>query len=133
MDQARIQSFFESTKKKNATDNHLEGDSEPVTNDPEKLIKEQEKLKKRVTSLIKKQKLKQVRGIVKGHVDLKPWGQDALVKVCDVCRHKCGSQSSLSLLFCCCNCWSVLIFVAFPGWLQVDSIVNGNSLYTTSC
>ncbi|KAH9707793.1 DNA-directed RNA polymerase [Citrus sinensis] len=79
--EARIRSFFESTKKKNATDNNLEGDSEPVTNDPEKLIKEQDKLKKRVTSLIKKQKLRQVRGIVKGHVDLKPWGQDALVKV----------------------------------------------------
>lgn len=79
--EARIQSFFKSTKKKNATDNNLEGDSEPLTNDPEKLIKEQEKLKKRVTSLIKKQKLQQVRGIVKGHVDSKPWGQDALVKV----------------------------------------------------
>lgn len=86
MDQARIQSFFESTKKKNVTDNNLEDDSVPVTNAPEKLRNEQEKLKKRVTSLIKMQKLKQVRGIVKGLVDLKPWGQDAHVKVCDVYR-----------------------------------------------
>ncbi|KAL5826186.1 hypothetical protein ACOSQ4_017983 [Xanthoceras sorbifolium] len=72
--EARIHRFFENTKKKkkNLTDEKLEDTSDP---------KEQEKLRKRVTNLIKKQKLQQVRGIVKGHDDSKPWGQEAHVKV----------------------------------------------------
>lgn len=50
----------------------------------EKSVKDQEKLRKKVTSLIKKQKLRQVRSIVKGHDDSKPWGQDAQAKVCEL-------------------------------------------------
>lgn len=36
-----------------------------------------------MTSLIKKQKGQQVREIVKGQDDSKPWGQDNQVKVCN--------------------------------------------------
>ncbi|KAK3222754.1 hypothetical protein Dsin_009779 [Dipteronia sinensis] len=71
--EARIHRFLESTKKKkNLTDEKLEGATDP---------KEQEKLRKKVTNLIKKQKLQQVRGILKGQDDSKPWGQEAHVKV----------------------------------------------------
>ncbi|KAK2635967.1 hypothetical protein Ddye_030759 [Dipteronia dyeriana] len=71
--EARIHRFLESTKKKkNLTDDKLEGASDP---------KEQEKLRKKVTNLIKKQKLQQVRGILKGQDDSKPWGQEAHVKI----------------------------------------------------
>ncbi|KAK6255852.1 hypothetical protein SCA6_017157 [Theobroma cacao] len=44
-------------------------------------IKEQEKLRKKVTDLIKKQKLPAGWQIVKGQDDTKPWGQDAKAKV----------------------------------------------------
>ncbi|TXG56708.1 hypothetical protein EZV62_018021 [Acer yangbiense] len=71
--EARIHRFLESTKKKkNLTDEKLEGASDP---------KEQENLRKKVTNLIKKQKLQQVKGILKGRDDSKPWGQEAHVKV----------------------------------------------------
>ena len=44
--------------------------------------KAQERLRKKVTNLMKKQKVHQVREIVKFHDDSKPWGQDNQVKVC---------------------------------------------------
>lgn len=47
-------------------------------------MKDPEKLRKKVAELIKKQKVKQVRGIVKEQDDLKPWSQEAHVKVCDI-------------------------------------------------
>ncbi|KAK4842452.1 hypothetical protein QYF36_021929 [Acer negundo] len=78
--EARIHRFLESTKKKkNLTNEKLEGTDEKLegASDP----KEQEKLRKKVTNLIKKQKLQQVRGILKGRDDSKPWGQEAHVKV----------------------------------------------------
>lgn len=57
-------------------------DKDGENNDkPDSLIKEQEKLRKKVTNLIKKQKLPAVRQIVKGADDSKPWGQDAKAKV----------------------------------------------------
>ncbi|KAK6921852.1 DNA-directed RNA polymerase, phage-type [Dillenia turbinata] len=70
--EARIYRFLEKTKKTPA--NKKEGESVPVE-------KEQEKLRKKVTALMKKQKLQQVREIVKVQDDSKPWGQDAQVKV----------------------------------------------------
>lgn len=101
VDQVRIHSFLEKTKKKkNVTDNKLEDISETATEELEKLRKEQEKLRKKVTNLIKKQKLQQVKGIVKGQDDSKPWGQEAHVKVCDVCSCKCRRLFCLLLLFC---------------------------------
>ncbi|KAJ6290528.1 hypothetical protein OIU78_026299, partial [Salix suchowensis] len=44
-------------------------------------MKEQENLRKKVTDLIKKQKLPAVRKIVKGKDDSKPWNTDARAKV----------------------------------------------------
>lgn len=89
MYQVRIHRFLEKTKKKkNTTDKKAEADSVPVTIEQEKLADEQEKLRKKVNKLIKRQKMQQVRGIVKEQEDLKPWGQEAHVKVCDVYRFK---------------------------------------------
>lgn len=49
---------------------------------PGDIMKERERLRKKVKILMKKQKLQQVRKIVKQQDDEKPWGQDNLVKVC---------------------------------------------------
>lgn len=73
MEQARIHKFLEKTKRKNAF-NKTQGETEPAA-------KEQEKLRKKVTYLLKKQKLQQVKGIVKEQDDSKPWGQEAQLKV----------------------------------------------------
>ncbi|XVE85675.1 hypothetical protein DITRI_Ditri17bG0109800 [Diplodiscus trichospermus] len=79
--EARIQKFLDKTKKKNTTDKKPDAESEPVANEQENLVKDQEKLRRRVTQLMKKQKVHQVREIVKGHDTSKPWGQEAHVKV----------------------------------------------------
>lgn len=79
--QVRIHKFFEKTKKKNVNEKNTEAEADPVAEEQEKLAKEQDKLRKKVTKLMKKQKLQQVRMIVKEQDDLKPWGQDAHVKV----------------------------------------------------
>ncbi|GAB4840181.1 DNA-directed RNA polymerase 1B, mitochondrial [Ancistrocladus abbreviatus] len=71
--EARIHKFLEKTRRKNATNSRPEGGGDEA--------KAQEKLRKKVTNLMKKQKVHQVREIVKGHDDSKPWGQDAQVKV----------------------------------------------------
>ncbi|XWS34241.1 hypothetical protein CRYUN_Cryun21dG0023500 [Craigia yunnanensis] len=79
--EARIQKFLDKTKKKNTTDKAPDAESEPVIIEQEKLAKDQEKLRRKVTLLMKKQKVQQVREIVKGHDTSKPWGQEAHVKV----------------------------------------------------
>lgn len=77
MCQVRIQRFLEKTRKKKVgKDNEDEGDLNTR-------IKEQ-KLNKKVTDLMKKQKLRAVRQIVERQDDLKSWGQDAKAKVCIV-------------------------------------------------
>lgn len=77
MCQVRIQRFLEKTRKKKlGKDKEDEGYEDTM-------IKEQ-KLKKKVTDLMKKQKLRAVRQIVKRQDDLKSWGQDARAKVCIV-------------------------------------------------
>ncbi|MBA0563332.1 hypothetical protein Golob_008314, partial [Gossypium lobatum] len=81
VDQARIQKFLEKTKKKNTTDKKSVTESEPETTEQGKLAKNEEKLRKKVTQLMKKQKVHQVREIVKGRDTSKPWGQEAHVKV----------------------------------------------------
>ncbi|KAK8694366.1 hypothetical protein V6N13_071920 [Hibiscus sabdariffa] len=74
--EVRIHNFLEKTKKKKAAK-----EDEDEGNESGAVIKEQEKLRKKVTNLIKKQKLPAVRQIVKGQDDTKPWGQDAKAKV----------------------------------------------------
>ncbi|XVF20882.1 hypothetical protein REPUB_Repub12eG0041700 [Reevesia pubescens] len=73
-----IHKFLEKTKKKRVDkENEDEGEGE----ESDAGNKEQERLRKKVTNLIKKQKLAAVRQIVKGQDDTKPWGQDAKAKV----------------------------------------------------
>lgn len=81
--EARIQRFLEKTKKKkkNTENKEPEGGSEPGTSEQDQVEKRETKLRKKVTHLMKKQKVQQVRLIVKGHDDSKPWGQETQVKV----------------------------------------------------
>ncbi|KAB2057464.1 hypothetical protein ES319_A11G170900v1 [Gossypium barbadense] len=72
----RIRNFLENTRKKKVDKEDEDGGSESNA-----AIKEQERLRKKVTNLIKKQKLPAVRQIVKGQDNTKPWGQDAKAKV----------------------------------------------------
>ncbi|XP_058115108.1 DNA-directed RNA polymerase 2, chloroplastic/mitochondrial-like isoform X2 [Magnolia sinica] len=72
--EVRIHRFLEKNKKKHNKEKSNGGEPDPVA-------KEQEILTKRVTNLIKKQKLRQVRKIVKGQDDSKGWGQEAQAKV----------------------------------------------------
>lgn len=74
IDQARIHKFLEISKRKNSLNRSC--DEEP---DPE--AKEQERLRKKVQLLVKKQKVHQVRRIVSRQDNLKSWGQDAQIKV----------------------------------------------------
>ncbi|XP_068654084.1 DNA-directed RNA polymerase 1B, mitochondrial-like [Aristolochia californica] len=72
--EARIHRFLEKTKKKNDKEQKDKEELDPA-------LKEQEFLRKKVTSLIKKQKHVQVKQIVKGLDTSKPWGQEAQAKV----------------------------------------------------
>ncbi|XP_022993982.1 DNA-directed RNA polymerase 2, chloroplastic/mitochondrial-like [Cucurbita maxima] len=73
--EVRIHRFLEKMKKK-------KHDKDNENNDkPDSQLKEQERLRKKVTNLIKMQKLPAVRHIVKGADDSKPWGPDAKAKV----------------------------------------------------
>lgn len=76
MNQVRIHRFLEKTRKKTDKDNK----NEDVKGDTS--AKAQEFLRKKVTNLMKKQKVHQVRKIIKGQDDSRPWGQDAQAKVC---------------------------------------------------
>ncbi|KAG9439655.1 hypothetical protein H6P81_019820 [Aristolochia fimbriata] len=72
--EARIHRFLEKTKKKN--DKEKKDKEEPQPD-----LKQQEFLRNKVTSLIKKQKHVQAKLIVKGLDPAKPWGQEAQAKV----------------------------------------------------
>ncbi|KAI3452943.1 hypothetical protein Pfo_009606 [Paulownia fortunei] len=72
--EVRIHNFLENSKRKDALNRTSEEEPDPAE-------KEQERLRKKVTILMKKQKLQQVRKIVRQQDDVKPWGQDAQVKV----------------------------------------------------
>ncbi|KAK3019132.1 hypothetical protein RJ639_002863 [Escallonia herrerae] len=74
--EVRIHNFLEKTKNKKI-DKHMksEGDASDV------VTQEKDKLRKRVTNLMKKQKLREVRCIVNGQNDTKPWKPDARAKV----------------------------------------------------
>ncbi|KAJ4851618.1 hypothetical protein Tsubulata_047192 [Turnera subulata] len=78
--EARIHRFLEKTKKrKNSKDVKPEAESDTTSNEHENAAKEQEKLRKKVTNLMKKQKIREVRNVVKNQDDLQPWGQEAHV------------------------------------------------------
>ncbi|KAI5678798.1 hypothetical protein M9H77_09748 [Catharanthus roseus] len=72
--EVRIHKFLERTKRKNSMNRRSEEEIQPV-------VQDQDKLRKKVNVLMKKQKLQQVRKIVKQYDDAKPWGQDNQVKV----------------------------------------------------
>ncbi|XP_022728125.1 DNA-directed RNA polymerase 2B, chloroplastic/mitochondrial-like isoform X2 [Durio zibethinus] len=74
--EVRIHKFLEKTKKKKVDKKNEDEDDES-----DAAIKVQERLRKKVTNLIKKQKLPAVRQIVEGQDDTKPWNQDAKAKV----------------------------------------------------
>ncbi|CAH1431236.1 unnamed protein product [Lactuca virosa] len=74
--EARIHRFMEKSKRKASLNESPDDDSETVNNE-----QQLQKLRKKVTNLVKKKKLQQVRHIVKQQDQLKPWGQDAQVKV----------------------------------------------------
>ncbi|XP_043692088.1 DNA-directed RNA polymerase 2, chloroplastic/mitochondrial-like isoform X2 [Telopea speciosissima] len=81
--EVRIHKFLEKTKRKTDKDKkHQERESDPVVIEEERLRNiEQERLRKKVNNLMKKQKLQQLRHVLKGQDDSKPWGQDAQAKV----------------------------------------------------
>lgn len=128
MCQVRILRFLEKTKKKSIATKKPKAESDTVTNEHENLMNEQEqeqltkeqeqekltkeqRLRKKVTKLLKMKKLQQVKEIVKEQDGLKPWNQEAHVKVCDDERLK----STLSRYDFC-----YLILVLLLARLAVD-------------
>lgn len=76
MNQVRIHKFLEKTKKKTVKVEANEGGESADS------VKEHDILRKKVTNLLKKQKLRQVKQIIKGNDDVKPWSQAVRAKVC---------------------------------------------------
>ncbi|XP_031388098.1 DNA-directed RNA polymerase 1B, mitochondrial isoform X2 [Punica granatum] len=77
-----LHKFLEKTKKKSSKSKTADPSDSQSTEDQSLTVsKHQEKLRKRVTQLMKKQRVKQVKGIVKAIDDSKPWGQENHVKV----------------------------------------------------
>lgn len=78
--EVKIQSFLKKTKKKKVKegDEDRGDETKAASQEQEKL---QEKLRHKVTDLLKKRKLPAVQKLVKGQDDLKPWGQEAKAKV----------------------------------------------------
>lgn len=76
IEQIRIHKFLKRTKKKKANqDGITEDDITPA------VTQKEDKLRKTVTNLMKKQKLRAVQQIVKTQDDSRPWCQDAKAKV----------------------------------------------------
>ncbi|XP_066377917.1 DNA-directed RNA polymerase 1B, mitochondrial-like isoform X2 [Miscanthus floridulus] len=73
--EVRINRFLEKTRKKS----NKEMEKEEAAAGDTDIAKEQQRLRKKVTDLMKKQKLRQVRKIVKNQDNSRPWGQDAQV------------------------------------------------------
>uniref|UniRef100_J3MVS3 DNA-directed RNA polymerase n=2 Tax=Oryza brachyantha TaxID=4533 RepID=J3MVS3_ORYBR len=74
--EVRLHKFLEKPKKKRSKE--MDNEEEVGCSD---IAKEQERLRKKVTDLMKKHKLRQVRYIVKKQDNSKPWGQDVHAKV----------------------------------------------------
>ncbi|CAD6217058.1 unnamed protein product [Miscanthus lutarioriparius] len=75
--EVRINRFLGKTRKKSNKEMEKEEEAAVDTD----IAKEQQRLRKKVTDLMKKQKLRQVRKIVKNQDNSRPWGQDAQAKV----------------------------------------------------
>ena len=75
MFQVRIHRFFAKTKNKKK-DSTTEDES-----DSHASAKAQERLRKKVNTLIKQHHVRKVRQIVKDDNDMKPWGQENQAKV----------------------------------------------------
>lgn len=87
-------------------------DKDNENNDkPDSQLKEQEWLRKKVTNLIKKQKLPAVRHIVKGTDDSKPWGPDAKAKVWII-----FSIYTRKIMIACSSFANLLKYLVFIGW-----------------
>lgn len=112
MCQVRIHKFLEKTKRK-------KGDKEKENEggDSDFVIKEEEKLRKKVTKLMKKQKLRVVRHIVKGKDDSKPWGQDTKAKVL---RYLAMIWNRFLVFLCLCFLKKVLFALVLSGWEPFD-------------
>ncbi|KAL3844564.1 hypothetical protein ACJIZ3_001967 [Penstemon smallii] len=74
--EVKIHKFLENTKKKKAEKDIKEEGDGLDSNDHE-----QQQLRQRVTSMMKKQKLRAVRHIVNRQIESQPWGQDAKAKI----------------------------------------------------
>ncbi|MED6149138.1 DNA-directed RNA polymerase 1B, mitochondrial [Stylosanthes scabra] len=87
--EAKIYRFMEKTKTTKSTNvDKPAGACDPesvekdkLTEDKEKAAKDQKRLRKKVSMLMKKQKKQQALGIVRGLDPSKPWGQEGQVKV----------------------------------------------------
>ncbi|CAH8257549.1 unnamed protein product [Arabidopsis lyrata] len=77
--EVRINSFLQKNNKKNATGKTI--NTEAVHVSEETVAKETEKARKRATVLMEKNKLREVKVLVRKHDSFKPWGQEAQVKV----------------------------------------------------
>lgn len=64
-----------------------------LTEEKEKMIKENNKIRKKVSSLTKKQKMQQAMGVIRGLDDWKPWGREAQAKVYYVCTCEHGTKA----------------------------------------
>ncbi|KAG6420986.1 hypothetical protein SASPL_117532 [Salvia splendens] len=74
--EVKINYFLEKTKKRKADKAAEKAGDVSSVNSPE-----EEKLRKKVTTLVKKQNLRAVRQIVNRQIESQPWGQDARAKV----------------------------------------------------
>ncbi|XP_027350568.1 DNA-directed RNA polymerase 2B, chloroplastic/mitochondrial-like isoform X2 [Abrus precatorius] len=74
--EVRIHKFLEKTKKKKGDKGKKNEVAESITD-----IKEEQKLRKKVVDLMKRQKLVALRGTLKGQDDTKPWGAVIKTKV----------------------------------------------------
>ncbi|KAL1563208.1 DNA-directed RNA polymerase 2, chloroplastic/mitochondrial [Salvia divinorum] len=74
--EVRINYFLEKTKKRKADNAAAKAGDVSSVNTPE-----EEKLRKKVTTLVKKQNLRAVRQLVNRQIESQPWGQDARAKV----------------------------------------------------
>ncbi|KAI9092058.1 hypothetical protein K1719_027993 [Acacia pycnantha] len=89
--EARIYRFLEkkkSRKKKSTTTENPDGQSDPTTSgdcnvieDSNKVVTEQDKLRKKVKNLLKKQKMRKAMALVEQFDASKPWGQEGQAKV----------------------------------------------------
>jgi len=134
LDQVRINSFLQKKNKKNATDKTINTEAENVSE--EIVAKETEKARKQVTVLMEKNKLRQVKALVRKHDSFKPWGQEAQVKVC-LYFHPCQctelyNSSYFPSLFFSRLCDLIILTLVLLGRRTFDSAADGKCIYTTS-